>query len=68
MAVSPDLAPLTAAFKAIYSRAAVDSLIVDMGSPPPPMSWRRRFKMRLRRKWFDLRVWIAERVLRVSVE
>lgn len=41
------------------------SIVLTQFTPPPPLPWRKRVAQRLAWRWYDVRVWIAEKVLRL---
>lgn len=53
-------------FREVYARdATMDAWLTNMGPPPPTPPWHIRLARRIRWRWYDARVWVAEKVLRL---
>ena len=51
--------------KTVWAPEAIDALLFEMGPPPPEPPWHIRLVRRIKWRWYDARVWVAEKVLRL---
>ena len=53
---------LRALFKAIYPPSVLDAMVFRMGPELPPLTRWERVRNRIARRWFEARVWVAEKI------
>ena len=56
---------MKALMRQMYGKAVVGAYVFEMGPPPPEPPWHIRLVRRIKWRWYDARVWVAEKVLRL---